>query len=93
MNKGNLQIIAKEEVRYPIADDESICDAVLAAFSEINIDYCKQDTVLDDWIEIDGIESMRWESNESLMVTTVVWEHPVHITKSEVTIYPRLPDE
>lgn len=93
MRKGDRPIIAEEEVRYPVADNESVLDALLAAIFELDLDPYEQDTVLYDWINTDSIDSMNWESNEALMISTVVWGHPIYITKSEITIYPHLTDD
>lgn len=93
MQLEDQPIRMKKEVRYPIADDESVLDAVLAAFSELDLNPREQDTVLYDWINTDSIESMNWGANEALMISTMVWGHPIHITESEVTIRPQITDD
>lgn len=72
---------------YRIDDDECPIVAITTAFRHIDLEPYTKDTVLDDWINCDGLMAMRWDSNDTLHVSTDIWDHPVTITAETITIY------
>jgi len=82
----NTERFREKECR-PVRAEETLKEAILAAFEEGEIDLSCRETILMDWINCDALDDHDWNTDRHLRITTVIWDHVVVITDEAVTIY------
>lgn len=83
LNEGRLNLL----VSYSRSSGEEMTEAVVKAFEAANIDAFERRTQLIDWINPDVLESLEWNPDQPLYLSTRIWEHQVVMTPEEIRIY------
>ncbi|SDX86505.1 hypothetical protein [Halobellus clavatus] len=73
---------------YVWTGEEDGANAVVAAFSEGPLDGIPTDNgTLYQWIDTDAIDSLLASAHDDVELSTVIWDHPVVITRDTVEVY------
>lgn len=83
LNESELEL----DAAYSISDGEEMTVAIVNAFHRTEIDIYEQQTELVDWIDPDIIETINWTDNPPILLSTLIWDRQVVITKREIRIY------
>jgi hypothetical protein len=75
-------------VRHEIRGDETVGEAIVAALREAGIDPGPRDSVMQDWIDVDGIRQLLQSESRSgdVRVIAELWETPVAVTRDQVVV-------
>jgi hypothetical protein len=74
-------------IAYSVDSHTPRTEAIVEAFLAVNIDVYQKDTTIHDWIEATALDAFSWSTNQSLQISTRIWDHTVVITSDQIRIY------
>lgn len=74
-------------VTYSVGSEESMTDAVLAAFLSSDVDLSERELTLFEQINDDGLNDLFARGSRELRLTVRLWDRPVVVTPETVVVY------
>lgn len=74
-------------VTYSVGSEESITDAVLAAFRNSDVDLCERELTLYEQIDDNGLDQLFARGGREIRLTARLWDRPVVVTPETVVVY------
>ncbi|WP_144905842.1 hypothetical protein [Halobellus captivus] len=72
---------------YQIGDGESLLQALVSRFAEIDSERDVQNNPLQELVDVDSLSTIIASDNVN-HVSAVFWGHPTYITSNKIIIYP-----
>lgn len=78
-------------VSLAVDDGDSMLTAIVDAFATTGVAVDRTDTRVNDWVDMDALVDFLEHSGPDSFVYTRIWDRPVTVTASRVTVYSRDP--